>query len=48
MVNIRSKIYSYFTKGNERSVIIKKKYRSFISLEMCQYFDFIAGCSFDH
>lgn len=24
MVNIRSKIYSYFTKGNERSVIIKK------------------------
>ena len=24
MVNIRTKIYSYFTKGNERSVIVKK------------------------
>ena len=45
---IKDKVSAYFTKGNERSVAVKKKYRRFISVEMYKYFSFLAGRSIDH
>lgn len=45
---IKDKVSAYFTKGNERSVAVKKNIAVSLVLKCISIFSFLAGRSIDH